>query len=130
MTQSSARGFTLIEMVIAFAILGLTLTVLYGVFEGSLSRIRHDTLFREGTLLAQSLLARTGTEWPLADGTHNGESEGFRYVIDERIERPLSAQPPFILPTMLIVASVSWSEASGTHSVSISTLKFMPPIVQ
>jgi general secretion pathway protein I len=128
MNAGRQQGFTLIEMVIAFAILGMTLTVLYGVFENTLSRIRHDAHVSEATLLAQSLLARAGSEWPLADGTRGGGSDGYAYTLIETTVLPGEGQPPYTLPTVHITASVNWVEGGATHTMSLSTLKLATPV--
>jgi general secretion pathway protein I len=127
MNTRCQQGFTLIEMVIAFAILGMTLTVLYGVFENSLMRMRRDTHVSEATLLAQSLLARAGSEWPLADGTRAGESQGYSYALIERAVAPAAGEPAYTLPTVRITASVQWVDGSGTRNISLSTLKLSAP---
>jgi hypothetical protein len=115
-------------MVIAFAIVGLTLTVLFGAFETSLSRTRHDAKFSEAILVAQSLLARAGSEWTLADGTQSGESNGYTYAIAEQTVRAPPGVLPYTMPTIRVTASVSWPEFAGTRSVSLSTLKLLPPV--
>ena len=127
MRRRHARGFTLIEMVVAFAILGLSLSVLYAAFESALLRTRHDARLAEGMLLAQSLLARAGAEWRLASGSQQGEWSGFSYTLAERTLAAPPHQPPYTLPTIRVTASVSWSELAGARSVSLSTLKLLPP---
>ena len=72
MTARRDAGFTLIEMVIAFAILGLSLSALYATFQSALSRTRHDAHLSEATMLARSVLARAGTEWPMIEGSSQG----------------------------------------------------------
>jgi general secretion pathway protein I len=120
------RGFTLIEMVIAFAILGLSLSAIFAAFQGALSRTQHDARLSDAILLAQSFLARSGVEWPLIDGTTRGEANGFAYEITERKLVAPHNQLPFTLPTFEVTTSVSWAEASGRRSVSLSTLKLEP----
>jgi general secretion pathway protein I len=127
MSHSRERGFTLIEMIIAFAILGMSLTVLYGVFESALSRARHDVRLSQATLMAQSLIARAGTEWPFADGTQSGASDGYSYTIAEEPQVPPRGQPPRHLPMVQITVTVSWPEFAGARSVSLVALKWLPP---
>jgi general secretion pathway protein I len=127
MSPPHQHGFTLIEMVIAFAILGITLTVLFGVFQNALSRTRHDARLSEGTLLARSLLARAGSEWPLADGTREGSWGGYEYELIEQTVVAPPGQPPYTLPTIRVSASVTWVERAGRRALSLSTLKLLPP---
>jgi general secretion pathway protein I len=123
MSARDARGFTLIEMVIAFAILGLSLSALYATLQNALSRTRHDARFSEATLFARSLLTRAGTEWPLIDGSTTGKAGGLEYELTELTIKAPPDQPPFTLPTVQVTARVSWPELAGRRSISLSTLK-------
>lgn len=126
MSHHRSRGFTLIEMVIAFAILGISLTVLFNAFETSLARTRHDTRLSEGTLLAESLLARAGSELPLGAGAHSGESQGFTYELTDGPVALQQGKVAYTAPTTVVTASVTWHELAGNRTISLSTLKFLP----
>jgi len=128
MNARFTQGFTLIEMVIAFAILGMTLTVLYGSFENAMLRTRHDARLSEGTMLAQSLLSRAGSEWPLIDGTHDGKTNGYSYTLIEQTAVPAEDEPPYTIPTVRIIASVNWAEGGTRRSISLSTFKLSAPV--
>ena len=120
---SRMRGFTLLEVVIAFAILGLSLAVLYGAFQTALSRSRRDAQLSEATLLAQSLLARAGTELTIEQSGQDGEWSGYRYLLTQEAVAASSLQPTITLPTRRLTVRVSWITGSGTHEIEISTLK-------
>lgn len=128
MSARPSQGFTLIEMVVAFAILGIALTTLYATFESALSRIRHDAQMSEGILLAQSLLARAGSEWPLAEGVRHGDWQSYRYELAEQAVAALDGQPPYTLPAIRVTASVSWVESAGKRTIALSTLKLLPQV--
>jgi general secretion pathway protein I len=114
-------------MVIAFAILAITLTALYGTFESALLRSRQNAHLSEATLLAQSLLARAGSDWPLADGTQVGEWNGYGYELAQQTTSTAAGQPPQTLPTILVTASITWPEVAGKRTIAVSTLKLLPP---
>jgi general secretion pathway protein I len=117
-------GFTLLEIVVAMAILSVSIVALYQAFAQALVRTRHDANLSEAILLAQSVLARAGTEWPLSPGTTTGEWENYHYSLSE--DQPnLAAGAFYTIPTMRVSVSVSWNEISGVRSTSLSTLKFM-----
>jgi general secretion pathway protein I len=120
------RGFTLIEMVIAFAILGISLTALFGVFETSLARTRHDARLSEATLLAESLLARAGTEIPLDGAKHTGAWQEFDYELTGEPVNAARGQTEYTVPTTTVIASVTWHESAASRTITLSSLKFLP----
>jgi general secretion pathway protein I len=127
-SRRSAAGFTLIEMVIAFAILGLSLSALYAALQNALSRTRHDAHSSEATLLARSLLARVGTEWPLTEGTSHGEWNEYAYELNEHERVAPPNEVPFTVPTVQVTATVTWAEFAGKRSFALSTMKLQPRV--
>ncbi len=125
-TRRPSAGFTLIEMVIAFAILGLSLSALYATFQSALLRTGHDAHLNEATLIARSLLARAGTEWPLIDGSSQGEWSEYAYELSEHKNVAPADEVPYTVPTVQVTVTVSWPEFAGKRSFSLSTLKLQP----
>jgi len=74
-----ARGFTLLEVIIAFALLGLALTLLLGSLSGGAKQVRDAELRTRAVLHAQSLLAEAGVASPLQVGSQQGDWEQGRY---------------------------------------------------
>ena len=102
MNSRRAVVFTLIEMLIAIAILGLSLSALYATRQNALSRTWDNARPTEGALFVQSLLRRAGTEWPRIKGSTTGDWSGFKDEPGElKIEAPLT-QPPTTLPTVQV----------------------------
>lgn len=78
-------GFSLLEVTVALAILGVSMVVILGTFSNTLSG--GDRLAGRAIAIshAQSMLARIGTEWPLAAGDSSGFlGEGFRWQANIR----------------------------------------------
>jgi general secretion pathway protein I len=124
--RRASTGFTLIEMVIAFAILGLSLSALYATFQSALSRTRHDAHLSEATLLAHSLLARAGTEWPIIEGSLRGEWSEYAYELSEHKRVAPTNEASYTVPTVQVTSTVTWAEPAGKRSYSLSTLKLQP----
>jgi general secretion pathway protein I len=82
MTSTHVRGFTLIEVLVALAILALTFSFAYSAVSGGLGRQSDDGRAEHAVLLARSQLARVGHELALADGAIAGRDEnGFSWQI-------------------------------------------------
>jgi general secretion pathway protein I len=75
--QAKQRGFSLLEILVAFSILALSLGVLMQIFSGSLRNADVTRDQAQAVALAQSLLASAGVETTLIPG----ESAG---VLDDR----------------------------------------------
>lgn len=76
------RGFSLLEVLVAFSILALSLGILMQIFSGSLRNadISHDQA--QALTLAQSVLASAGIEAPLAAGEATGTlNEKYRWTL-------------------------------------------------
>lgn len=75
----SQRGFMLIEVIVAFALLALALTFLLSALSSASRQIRTADNAGRATLHAQSLLAQVGVGETLQPGTRQGSLEGGRY---------------------------------------------------
>ncbi|KAF1726142.1 type II secretion system protein XpsI [Pseudoxanthomonas japonensis] len=81
MTASRRRqhGFTLLEVIVAFALLALALSLLLGSLSGASRQVRDSADSSRATLHAQSLLAQLGAGEALKPGRQQGSFEGDRY---------------------------------------------------
>lgn len=73
------RGFTLIEVVVAFGVLALGLGILLGTLSGAARQVRHADDSGRAALYAQTLLDQVGIGEPLKSGRREGEFEHGRY---------------------------------------------------
>ena len=109
-SSSSARGFTLIEVLVAFAILALTLAALMQVFTAGLRSSDAVDRHLMATMLARSVLDDLGAEIPIAAGERSGEIEqGYRWIV--RI------QPSATIPS---VAIADWVQTLYEIQVEIT----------
>lgn len=73
------RGFTLLEVIVAFGLLALALTLLLGALTGATRQVRQSADSTRAALHAQSLLAQLGVGEPLQPGQQEGDFERGRY---------------------------------------------------
>lgn len=85
-TNSRQQGFTLIEVLVAFAALALALTLLLGILSGSAREVRYSTDSARAVLHAQSLLDDLGIGQPIVPGRRDGTFENGRYRWDMQVE--------------------------------------------
>jgi general secretion pathway protein I len=109
------RGFTLIEVLVAFAILAVTLTALIQIFSTGLRSIMSVERYASATLLARSALAEVGTEIPLGPGERSanaGDGFAWRLRITPALA-PLASPGAMIVPYQVAV-TVTWPQGSLT----------------
>lgn len=78
------HGYSLIEVVVAFALMALAAVLLLGSLSGAARQVRNADVQGRAALHAQSLLATVGIEAPLAAGRQQGEWEQghYRWTLD------------------------------------------------
>ncbi len=116
-------GFTLIEVVVAFAILALSLAALYRSFAVTLRGGARVERREHALLLAQSLLARVGRDLRLEVGRVQGHSEdGLDWVIEISSYPPPKPELPWRLPAYNVAVSVNWG-AGEAQRLSLNSLE-------
>jgi general secretion pathway protein I len=122
------RGFTLIEVVVAFALLALVLVTGFEVFATGMARAGDLADRSQALAIAQSRIAATGTEEQFREGQTQGDSEDRRFRWTTLVTRSDEGQDPsrpvqaaFIL--FRVDVRVDWRTGSGRdQSIALSTL--------
>ncbi|HEV2956472.1 MAG TPA: type II secretion system protein [Xanthobacteraceae bacterium] len=115
-------GFTLVEIIVALAILVLSLNVILPAISDALWRTSEAEAQAEAASLARSLLVEAGTAVPLNDGAAAGQFEnGFRWHL--HVAPYGSAAQGATVRAYEIVAEVSWDDARSERSVALTTLR-------
>jgi general secretion pathway protein I len=115
------RGYSLLEVIVAFALLALALTLLLGSLSGAARQVHTADLRTRAVLHAQSLLAATGVDAPLHAGRAQGEWEDGRYRWDLQVEPYVEPRATALAPTAIssgpsllqLSLRVSWGEREG-----------------
>ncbi|MFT3763166.1 MAG: prepilin-type N-terminal cleavage/methylation domain-containing protein [Pseudoxanthomonas sp.] len=127
--RSAQSGFTLLEVIVAFALLALALGLLLGAMSGATRQVRDAEDAGRAALHAQSLLAQAGVGAALRPGATEGEWEGGRYRWRLQVSPyvdPARPSPPVASPgvprLLQLQLDVRWGEAAG-QSLQVRSLR-------
>ena len=123
-----ARGFTLIEVVVAFVLLALVMGTAFELFATGMARASDLGDRSRALAIAQSQLAAAGTEELFREGQVQGETPDRRFrwttlvTRSEEGQDPARAiQPPFIL--YRVDVRVDWRSGEGRdQSIALASL--------
>ena len=122
------RGFSLLEVLVAFAILAISMTVLLQIFASSLRASSYsEESVRAGTL-AQSLLAEVGVSRPLTLGEYAGSfNETYRwwYRVQADVQGLFdqSAWESLLLKPYRVDLTVFWKVGAREKALSLKTVR-------
>lgn len=128
----AVAGFTLLEVLVALALLSVGLAMLLKAFAGGLANVRAGDGHVQAAALAEGVLAQAGTAWPLESGGRNGESGGYRWQLEiapapvaEATNGPTDALAPTGTAGALYTVSVTvrWREAGREARLRLSSLR-------
>lgn len=114
----SSRGFTLIEVVVAFAVLTLCLGALYPVFASASRRAILAQDYAQAVAVAESRLAEAGVSESLAGSVGAGNAGRFAW------ERSVA---PFVPGAWRITVEVRWDHDGAQRSISLTTVRMGGP---
>ena len=135
MTRMGARqrGFTLIEVVVAFVLLSTVLALGFEIFSDGLRRTGELEDRSRAVIIAQSRLDYAGLEDPLAEGSVQGESEDhrFRWTLSVTLNPESEGTPQQAVSSAYVLyrieARVEWTGADQrTRAYSLSTMRIGP----
>ena len=123
-------GFTLIEVLVAFAIAALLLVPLLRIFSGGGAALTRSERAAEAALWAQTVLEARNGEAPMAEGVEDGDLPG-GYHWQRRVtvysEGAAALRPRTPLVPYEVALTVSWTERGRARAVTLDTLELAPP---
>jgi general secretion pathway protein I len=124
------QGFSLLEILIAFSILAVSLGILLNIFSGGIKSAVVAEDYTIATQIAESLIAKTGSELPLKDNQTSGdENDKYHWQLTISLFTPnIENSDPKTATTELfkVSATVTWGDGDGVsddRQVQLSTLK-------
>jgi general secretion pathway protein I len=134
-----AAGFTLIEVILAFALLALGLTILLGILSGATKQVRWADDAGRAAMHAQTLIAQQGVGAPLEQGHKEGDFEQgrYRWTLDVEPWRDQSIvsdnpQPedPNAAKMYALDLQMQWGDGTPRNRLRIQTLRLVAPTLQ
>lgn len=130
---SSMRGYTLIEVIVAFAVLALALTLLLGTLSGAARLVRQANDGGRAALYAQSLLDQAGVGRALEPGQRQGEFEDGRYRWTLQVAPYVDPGAPPLAPPgnagaqlFELVLDIDWGPAAAQR-LQLRSLRLSQP---
>jgi general secretion pathway protein I len=124
----STTGFTLIEVVVAMAILGVALTVIIELFSGGLRLARTSAEYTKAINYARMKMEEIAVKQTLEEGTQEGEFDHtFRWQIETKkvdvlpIEKGIDFMPSTEL--FQVKVNVLWKSGPRERSTRLETYR-------
>ncbi|WP_256440881.1 prepilin-type N-terminal cleavage/methylation domain-containing protein [Rhodoferax sp. AJA081-3] len=127
--RNHCRGMTLMEVLVAFVVLSLTMAVILHIFSGGMRNSRLTDSYSRAVFLAQSRLAAVGVENALVPGEESGRvgtSLQWRVNIarvDDNGEADRLLMP---VRQYLVRVQVAWQEDGRDKQIELSSVRLGP----
>lgn len=121
-------GFTLVEVLVAFAILTLCFGAVYQIYATGFRNLQTVEAEVVALRVAQSRLSEVVQSGSLKTGSSSGSTDGVTWRVEAMPARKNSDSSALALPDAYWVSvTVSWpsSGASGTRSLKLTTYKVL-----
>ena len=128
--MNKQQGFSLLEILIAFSILALSLGILLKIFSAGVNTAVVAEDYTAAVQIAESLMAKTGVETPLQAGQDSGlENEKYHWLVDITpfVFNPENVDTSAITAVLFKVkVIVSWGDDNANdRQVELTTLKLI-----
>jgi general secretion pathway protein I len=124
-------GFTLVEVIVALAMLSLGLSVLLGLISSSLRQSASAERMAEAGSLAQSLMAEVGTDLPIKLEEREGQfPNGYRWHLKMKPYGDASEREEWPVGVYTISMEVEWEDGTQRRFYALTTLRLGPKQVR
>lgn len=126
-TYQKQTGFSLLEVLVAFVIMGLVIGGILQLFGNSLRSVALSDEYSYAVKIAESQMATIGTMVPVESGNTSGSSgDKFSWnIIIEPTEFELpEGAPPIPLYPYRVMVDVSWPSGNKKRHFQLASLRF------
>lgn len=118
-----SRGFTVLEMTIAFAVLAVTTVAIYGAVGAAAARSARLQGTEPAITLAESLLAEYSADALYEPSNVEGAEGQFAWWVETRPYETLAGDRTARTPLVAVRVRVAWN-AAGPRSLELAKLAF------
>ncbi|HFD12611.1 MAG TPA: type II secretion system protein [Crenotrichaceae bacterium] len=126
-TKCLQTGFSLLEILVAFTIMAISVTVLLEIFGNNTQIAYHTGNYTQAVSLAESLLDAAGREEKLPDSNASGDFDNrFQWNISVTEFQPVEEDVDFdqmFYQLYNVVVTVSWGQGEQQRSVKLNSLR-------
>lgn len=127
--RKTCQGMTLIEVLVAFIVLSLTMAVIMQIFSGGMRNARLAESYCRAVFLAESKMAAVGLERPLAFGEESGqvgEDMQWRVSVTPAEEDPSTNAQLMSVRLYQVRVTASWGEDDRERKFELLSLRLGP----
>ena len=119
------QGFSLLEILVAFSILAISLGILLKIFSSGVNTAVIAENYTVATQIAESLMAKTGIETPLTEGERSGvEDETYHWQVNVSQLSPDVFEEGVMTELMAVQVIVDWGEDNqDNRSIELNTVR-------
>ena len=127
-TPRPERGFTLLEVLVAFSIFAVSMGLLFQIFNKGTRAAMLSDEYSRAIVIAQSRLAGIGIEDRLEVGEYHGnEDDTYRWTVTIQSHADSdSLESKYGISQRVVKIVVSWNTGGKEHSVTLNTIKLIP----
>jgi general secretion pathway protein I len=124
-SRAREDGFTLVEVIVALAVLSVGLGASLGLVSDGLSRTANAARLTEAGALTQTLLARVGVDVPFEE--RSGEfGDGYRWELKVVPYGDAKEQEAWPVGAYIVTVRVAWAEGTRPRAYELTTLRLGP----
>jgi len=127
-SRRMSRGFSLLEVLVAFTILAMLLGSLFQVFSAGLHAARSGDRYTRATVIAQSQLAALGVENSVGEGVTSGTTDDayhWRVTVSAYSDDQMQVTERALQP-LTVNVEVFWEEEGTPRTLSLTSIRLGP----
>lgn len=127
--RKNCQGMTLIEVLVAFIVLSVTMAVIMQIFSGGMRNARLADSYSRAVFLAESKMAAVGLERPLMPGEDSGQVGGeMRWRVSITPAEDDASTNAQLMPVRLyqVRVTAAWGDDGRERHVELTSLRLGP----